>query len=141
MFALLIAAARIRLSPLSAGLEPLVLAVGVEFGLLLDARYREARRAGASAAAAARAAVERVGAPVTVAAATVALGFAVLVVSRLSVLQQFGVLAAIELALCALTAIVTVPELAAALDRRREARHADGPAIASVGHSAQEHVG
>ncbi|MEA2241273.1 MAG: uncharacterized protein QOD24_829 [Solirubrobacteraceae bacterium] len=128
--ALLIAATGASLSPLSAALEPLVLAVGVEFGLLLEARYREARRAGRTASEAARAATETVGAPVAVAAATVALGFAVLVASRLNVLEQFGLLAAVELTLCALAAILIVPGLAAALDRRREAGLADEPAAA-----------
>jgi predicted RND superfamily exporter protein len=128
--ALLIAATGARLSPLSAALEPLVLAVGVEFGLLLEARYREARRGGVTASEAARTATETVGAPVAVAAATVALGFAVLVVSRLSVLEQFGLLAAVELMLCALAAILIVPGLAAALDRRREAGPADERALA-----------
>jgi hydrophobe/amphiphile efflux-3 (HAE3) family protein len=128
--ALLIAATGARLSPLSAALEPLVLAVGVEFGLLLEARYREARRGGSSPSEAARTATETVGAPVAVAATTVALGFAVLVASRLSVLQQFGLLAAVELALCALAAILIVPGLAAALDRRREAGAADERLVA-----------
>jgi predicted RND superfamily exporter protein len=128
--ALLVAVTGARLSPLSAALEPLVLAVGVEFGLLLEARYREARRGGGTASEAARAATETVGAPVAVAAATVALGFAVLVVSRLGVLEQFGLLAAVELMLCALAAILIVPGLAAALDRRREAGSADERALA-----------
>jgi predicted RND superfamily exporter protein len=128
--ALLITATGARLSPLSAALEPLVLAVGVEFGLLLEARYRELRRAGSTPSEAARAATETVGAPVAVAAATAALGFAVLVSSRLNVLEQFGLLAAVELMLCALAAILIVPGLAAALDRRREAGPADEPAAA-----------
>ncbi|MCW3012703.1 MAG: hypothetical protein JWO90_3107, partial [Solirubrobacterales bacterium] len=54
--ACLVRALGIDLSPLGAGLEPLVLAVGVEFGVLLDARYREARTAGAGRDAAATAA-------------------------------------------------------------------------------------
>jgi hypothetical protein len=128
--ALLIVATGASLSPLSAALEPLVLAVGVEFGLLLEARYRELRRAGSTPSEAARAATETVGAPVAVAAATAALGFAVLVASRLNVLEQFGLLAAVELMLCALAAILIVPGLAAALDRRREAGPADEPAAA-----------
>jgi predicted RND superfamily exporter protein len=128
--ALLIAVTGASLSPLSAALEPLVLAVGVEFGLLLEARYREARQAADTPSQAARVATETVGAPVVVAAATVALGFAVLVVSRLAVLEQFGLLAAVELVLCALAAILIVPGLAAALDRRREAGPADERAAA-----------
>jgi predicted RND superfamily exporter protein len=117
--ALIVAATGLRLSPLSAGLDPLVLAVGVEFGLLLEARYHEERAAGRSETAAARVAARRVGAPVAVAAATVGLGFATLVASRFNVLVQFGALAAAEVLLCALAAIVIVPALAAAFDRAR----------------------
>jgi hypothetical protein len=131
IFALLIELAGVSLSPLSAALEPLVLAVGVEFGLLLEARYREERRAGHEAWSAARAAGEAVGAPVVAAAATVALGFAVLLVSRLDVLEQFGVLAAVELALCALAAIAIVPRLAATLDRSPAAGAVDRRAMVS----------
>lgn len=107
-----------QLSPLSAGLDPLVLGVGVEFGLLLEARYQEERRRGAAPTDAARIAAERLGAPVAVAAGTVALGFAVLGLSALPVLRQFGVVAAIELLLCVVAAIALVPALAAAADRR-----------------------
>jgi predicted RND superfamily exporter protein len=112
----------VQLSPLSAGLDPLVLAVGVEFGLLLEARYYEARRGGSSPSAAARMASELVGAPVLVAALTVAIGFAVLAASRFGVLQQFGVMAALELLVCATGSILIVPRLAAWLDRRRVRR-------------------
>jgi predicted RND superfamily exporter protein len=139
--ALLIAVTGARLSPLSAALEPLVLAVGVEFGLLLEARYREARQGADSPSQAARVATETVGAPVVVAAATVALGFAVLVVSRLAVLEQFGLLAAVELVLCALAAILIVPGLAAALDRRREAGPADERAAAPAAAMTPSAVG
>lgn len=113
------------LSPLSAGLEPLVLAVGVEFGLLLEARYHEARSSGQPEDEAARTAARTVGAPVAVAAVTVAAGFAVLGASRLGVLQQFGLLAAGELLFCAASAILLVPFLAATWGRHRSA---DAPA-------------
>ncbi|MBA2763183.1 MAG: MMPL family transporter, partial [Thermoleophilaceae bacterium] len=116
---LAIVALDIRLSPLSAGLEPLVLAVGVEFGLLLEARYREAREAGRSPAQAYVETYERVGTAVAVSAGTVALGFLVLVVSRLDLLRQFGLLVALELALCLAAAVLVVPLLAERLDTRR----------------------
>ncbi|HEX4109750.1 MAG TPA: MMPL family transporter [Solirubrobacteraceae bacterium] len=110
-------AAHLALSPLSASVEPLVLAVGVEFGLLLDARYREERRRGRSPAQACRAAREHVGAPVAISAGTVALGFAALLASRLPMLRQFGLLVAAEVILSALASVVLVPGLLAAMDR------------------------
>lgn len=119
LVSLAVLALGLRLSPLSAALEPLVLAVGVEFGLLLDVRYRDGRRAGLGPVAARDAAVRTVGAAVLVSAATVALGFFALVASRLEVLQHFGALAALELALAAATAVAVVPALAAQLDGRR----------------------
>jgi predicted RND superfamily exporter protein len=88
----------------------------VEFGLLLEARYREERAAGRSPERAARLAAERLGAPVSVAAGTVALGFGVLALSQLTVLRQFGALAALELVLCVAASIVLVPALSAAAE-------------------------
>ena len=123
--ALVVSVLGLRLSPLSAALEPLGLAVGVEFGLLLDARYAEARRAGLTPRAAQEEAVRRIGGAVAVSAATVAAGFAVLVVSRLPLLQQFGALVALELVACAIAAIVLVPPLAAAVDVMRARRAAE----------------
>ncbi len=108
----------IELSPLGAGLEPLVLAVGVEFGLLLEARYHEAREAGASVLDARDEAVRRVGGAVAVSALAVAVGFAALAASHLELLQQFGLLVAFEVLLCAAFAVWLVPALSAALDRR-----------------------
>lgn len=116
--ALVLRLSGIELSPLGAGLEPLVLAVGVEFGLLLEARYQEARDAGSSALDARDEAVRRVGGAVAVSALAVAVGFAALASSRLALLQQFGVLVAVEVLLCAALAIWLVPALSALLDRR-----------------------
>ncbi|WP_354698830.1 hypothetical protein DSM112329_04528 [Paraconexibacter sp. AEG42_29] len=118
----------LELSPLSAGLDPLVLAVGVEFGLLLEARYHEERRAGLDPEAAARRATDLLSTPLIVSAGTVALGFLVLGLSRLPVLQQFGVVAALELTLSVLAAIALVPPLAVALDRGRGATPSTGDA-------------
>jgi len=55
--------ATVALSPLSAGLDPLVLAVGVEFGLVLEARYREERELGIAPEVAARLTMRAVGTP------------------------------------------------------------------------------
>jgi hypothetical protein len=65
----------------------------------------------------------------------------VLVASRLSVLEQFGLLAAVELVVCALAAILIVPGLAAALDRRRQAGRADERALAPGVSLTRESVG
>jgi predicted RND superfamily exporter protein len=54
---------------------------------------------------------------VAVSALAVAVGFAALASSRLELLQQFGLLVAFEVLLCAGLAIWLVPALSAALDR------------------------
>lgn len=118
---LLLRAFDVKLSPLSAGLEPLVLAVGVEFGLLLEGGYRDRVRSGMAFGAAARSAQREVGAAVAISAATVAAGFLVLAISRIAVIGQFGLLVAIEVTLCAAGAIVLIPNLCAALDARANA--------------------
>lgn len=128
----------VELSPLSAGLDPLVLAVGVEFGLLLEARYREQRETGQAPEAAAQRALELLGTPLAVAAGTVALGFLVLAFSRLPVLQQFGLVAALELTLSVLAAMALVPALCVAADRSREARSLTR--IVPVDRPVREHV-
>jgi predicted RND superfamily exporter protein len=127
----------VELSPLGAGLEPLVLAVGVEFGLLLEARYHEARIAGAAPLDARDEAVRRVGGAVAVSALAVAIGFAALAASRLELLQQFGLLVAGEVLLCAAVAVWLVPALCAVVDTRRVgnlqmARHRDDVAVRVV---------
>jgi hydrophobe/amphiphile efflux-3 (HAE3) family protein len=112
----------LRLSPLAAGLEPLALAIGLEFGLLLEARYREARVAGASPGAARSLAQGSIGGPVMLSAGTAAAGFAALALSDLPLLRQLGWLVAVELLVCLLVALVFVPAGAEALDRRGVAR-------------------
>jgi len=111
-------AAGVSLTPLSAQLEPLTLAVGVEFGILLEARYREARRAGASLAEARTQAIRTTGASVMVSALAVGLAFTVLAFSGLPMLREFGMLVGAEVILCGALAVTVVPALAAALERR-----------------------
>lgn len=112
----------ITLTPLSAALEPLVLAVGVEFGLLLEARYHEGLRRTGHPGRAAQDATRLVGAAVLTSALAVAVAFASLTTSRLPLLREFGALAAIELLVAAAAAVLLVPGIAAATDRRRARR-------------------
>lgn len=107
----------LRLSPLGAALEPLVLAVGLEFGMLLDMRYRQARKDGRTPAQARDETTREIVPAVMLSAGTVAVGFAVLTASRLPLLSQLGWLVALELALCVVVAVLIVPALAERLDR------------------------
>jgi predicted RND superfamily exporter protein len=119
LVSLLVTILRLRLSPLSASAQPLGLAIGVEFGLLLQAGYDEARQAGRSPDAARADTVRNVGGAVAVSAVTVAGGFAVLLASRMPLVQQFGAIVALELAAGALMAIALVPAFGALLDEAR----------------------
>jgi predicted RND superfamily exporter protein len=130
LMSLALRAAGVSLTPLSEQLEPLTLAVGVEFGILLEARYREARRAGASLAAARAQAVRTTGASVMVSALAVGLAFSVLALSGLPMLREFGLLVGAEVVLCGALAVTVVPALAAALEHRP--RRADRLAIAGI---------
>jgi predicted RND superfamily exporter protein len=121
----------LRLTPLSAGLETLVLAVGVEFGVLMDARYQELRLTGLGPGAASERARETGAPPVIASAATVSAGFLVLALSGSAVMRQFGLLVAFELVLCLVAAVALVTPLAAAADRAQMAR-ARRPAAARV---------
>lgn len=112
----------LRLTPLSASLEVLVIAVGVEFGVLMGARYDELRRSGLSPEAAADRARRSAGPPVIASAGTVAAGFLVLGLSHSAVIRQFGLLVALELVLCVAVAVPLVASLAAATDRARDRR-------------------
>lgn len=116
--AFVIHATGLALLPLGAALEPLVLAVGLEFGLLLEARYQEFRAGGQSRAQARVQAQAAVGGAVAVSAATVAVAFLSLAVARLALLRQFGLLVCVELLACAAVAVLTVPWLAAWADRK-----------------------
>lgn len=120
--ALALALIGVRLSPLGAALEPLVLAVGLEFGMLLDMRYRQARAAGLSPAAARDETTRTIGGAVALSASTVTVGFAVLLASNVALLRQFGFLVAVEIAICAVVALVIVPAAAEYLDSREGAR-------------------
>ncbi len=111
-----------RLTPLSASLETLVLAVGVEFGVLMEVRYQELRRAGLGPEAASERARETGAPPVIASAATVSAGFLVLALSGSAVIRQFGLLVAFELVLCLVAAVALVTPLAAAADRAQMAR-------------------
>lgn len=119
--ALVLAAAGVRLNPLSAVLGALVIAIATEFSVILSARYHEERDAGRSVGEALRAAYSRTGAAVFASATTVLVGFAVLAaVAPLSLLpglgdadfpliRDFGLVAVVDLAVALLGVMVVLP--------------------------------
>jgi hydrophobe/amphiphile efflux-3 (HAE3) family protein len=107
----------IPLNPMSAALGPLTIAIATEFAVILSGRFHEERRRGRGAEDALRVAYRRTGAAVLASGATAIAGFAVLLVSDIQMLREFGFVTVIDLAVALLGVIVVLP---AALSWREE---------------------
>ena len=81
---------RVPLNPLSAMLGALVLAISTEFAVLLSARFEAERAAGHAPAEAIRRTYRSTGAAVLASGATAIAGFAVLALSDVRMLRDFG---------------------------------------------------
>jgi predicted RND superfamily exporter protein len=94
---------------MSATLTALTIAIATEFSVILSARFHEERGAGHAAAEALRAAYMRTGAAVLASAITATAGFAVLIVSDVAMLRDFGVVTVIDLSVALLGVMVALP--------------------------------
>jgi predicted RND superfamily exporter protein len=96
---------------------PTSLIGSVALGIAIDAtahylvRYRNERRAGASAAEAVARTELGVGRPVAIAAAMLACGFFAVAASEFATLRQFGVLTAFTMITCAATDLLLLPAI------------------------------
>jgi uncharacterized protein len=106
------------LNPLSVVLGALVVAIGTEFAVLLTERYRQERRAGHPDAVAIARTAASTGRAVAASAATTVAGFAVLGVSDIPLLRQFGLLTVLDLALAVLAVVLVLPAIAGLAARR-----------------------
>ncbi|HEX4110573.1 MAG TPA: MMPL family transporter, partial [Solirubrobacteraceae bacterium] len=88
--ALVIFCVRIPLNPMSVTLGALVVAISTEFSVLLAERYRQERLAGADPASALRRTYSSTGAAVVASGVTAIAGFAILVLSDITMLRDFG---------------------------------------------------
>jgi predicted RND superfamily exporter protein len=111
MSSLVVLVAGARLSPLSACLEPLLIAIAVEFAVLVEDRSHILHAAGVGRIDGVRRAVGDLAPAILTSAVTVACGFAVLLASAVPVLRQFGAVAAIEVLMAALVALTVTPAL------------------------------
>jgi len=109
---------RIPLNPMSAALGALTIAIATEFSVILSARFREEREGGDGAANALRAAYARTGPAVLASAATVIAGFAVLVVSDVPMLRDFGIVTVIDLGVALLGVMLALPATLVWLEER-----------------------
>jgi predicted RND superfamily exporter protein len=107
--ALVLWLSRIPLNPMSAALGALTIAIATEFSVILSARFHEERGGGLGVAEALRAAYARTGPAVLASAATVTAGFAVLIVSDVPMLQDFGFVTVIDLVVALLGVMVALP--------------------------------
>lgn len=107
--ALVLFALRIPLNPMSVTLGALVIAISTEFSVLLSERYRQERRAGYGPAAALTRTYRSTGAAVLASGATAIAGFAVLVVSDISMLRNFGFVTVVDLTVSLLGVLVVLP--------------------------------
>jgi hydrophobe/amphiphile efflux-3 (HAE3) family protein len=124
----------VPLNPMSATLGTLVLAISTEFAVLLVARYREERAAGAEAPDALARTYRSTGATVLASGLTAIAGFAVLALSDVKMLQEFGLVTVVDLTvsllgvLAVLPAVLMLAERREARERSREASHVAVPA-------------
>lgn len=116
--ALIIFLMRIPLNPMSVTLGALVIAISTEFSVLLSERYRSERLAGHSAEDALARTYASTGRAVLASGATAIAGFAVLVLSDISLLRNFGAVTVVDLAVSLLGVLVVLPSVLLLAERR-----------------------
>lgn len=99
----------IPLNPMSAALGALTIAIATEFSVILSARFHEERRNGRDLTAALRGAYARTGSAVLASGITATAGFAVLVVSDVRMLSDFGFVTVIDLTVALLGVAIALP--------------------------------
>ena len=121
---------RVPLNPLSAMLGALVLAISTEFAVLLSARFQAERAAGHEPAEAIRRTYRSTGAAVLASGATAIAGFAVLALSDVRMLRDFGLVTVVDLTVSLLGVLVVLPAVLVLAERRAAVRRAPEPAAA-----------
>jgi uncharacterized membrane protein YdfJ with MMPL/SSD domain len=94
---------------MSATLGALVIAISTEFSVLLSARYRSEREAGAGPEEALERTYASTGAAVLASGVTAIAGFAALIASEVRMLQQFGIVTVIDLTVSLLGVMIVLP--------------------------------
>ncbi|MFL5883795.1 MAG: efflux RND transporter permease subunit [Thermoleophilaceae bacterium] len=107
--ALVLFLVRIPLNPMSATLGALVIAISTEFGVLLSARYRQERDAGAGARRAIDIAYRSTGAAVIASGTTAIAGFAALAASNIRMLRDFGIVTVVDLTVSLIGVMLVLP--------------------------------
>lgn len=105
-----------ELNLLTAVSGPLIIAMGTEFTVLLMSRYFEEREKGNPPRVAINIASLRTGRAITASGLTVIGGFAALAFSNFPLLESFGKVTVLDMALCLLATLVVLPPLLVWLD-------------------------
>ena len=106
---LVLFATRIPLNPMSVVLGALVIAISTEFSVLLSERFRAERAAGHEPGEALQRTYRSTGAAVLASGTTAIAGFAVLVVSDIKMLRDFGFVTVVDLTVALLGVMVVLP--------------------------------
>ncbi|MEA2135965.1 MAG: uncharacterized protein QOC68_3874, partial [Solirubrobacteraceae bacterium] len=128
--ALVLFAVRVPLNPMSATLGALVIAISTEFSVLLTARYREERAAGHEPPQALRRTYRSTGTAVIASGITAIAGFAVLALSDIQMLSDFGRVTVVDLSVSLLGVLAVLPAVLMLAERRGPPRPAPPPAPA-----------
>ncbi|AQL43952.1 RND transporter [Halorientalis sp. IM1011] len=100
---------------------PLLLAVGIDFGIHTINRYREERVTGAGVDASIRRALDQLLVAFAIVTGTTVIGFAANLTSRLAPIREFGIVAAVGIAFTLLVFGLFLPAAKVASDRFRAA--------------------
>ena len=117
--ALVLFALRIPLNPMSVTLGALVIAISTEFSVLLSERYRGERASGHGPAEALERTYRSTGAAVLASGTTAIAGFAVLVVSDIRMLRDFGFVTVIDLTVALAGVMVVLPAVLMLAEQKR----------------------
>ena len=120
--ALVLFALRVPLNPMSVTLGALVIAISTEFSVLLSERYRAERAQGHDPRTALARTYSSTGAAVLASGATAIAGFAVLVVSDIRMLRDFGFVTVVDLTVSLLGVMLVLPAVLLLAERRTAAR-------------------
>ncbi len=123
---------RVPLNPLSAALGALVLAISTEFAVLLSARFEAERAAGFDPAEALRRTYRSTGAAVLASGSTAIAGFAVLALSDVRMLRDFGLVTVVDLTVSLLGVLAVLPAVLVLAERRAAVRAVDAPAAPAL---------
>lgn len=122
---------RIDLNPMSVTLGALVIAISTEFAVLLSERFRDERRAGHGVDDALARAYASTGAAVLASGVTAIAGFAVLVLSDIRLLRDFGAATVVDLSVSLLGVLIVLPAVLVLAERRAARELAAGRAAST----------